>query len=139
MPTPFTITRRVQFVETDMAGVLHFSNYYRWMEETEHAFWRSHGLSVIIKKGEISWPRVKTACEYYSPAHFEDELEVTLRVMNVSHRSVTYEIEFHRDDQRLAKGMTTAVCCSMRDGRFSPVPIPDNLREILVTAVAESD
>ena len=80
---PFNITRRVQFAETDMAGVLHFSNYYRWMEEIEHAFWRSCGLSVIIDTGEISWPRVKTGCEHYAPARFEDEVLLTLRVINV--------------------------------------------------------
>ena len=139
MQKPFNITRRVQFVETDMAGVLHFSNYYRWMEEIEHAFWRSHGLSVIINNGDISWPRVKTDCEYYAPARFEDEVQLTLSVSAVTRRSVSYEVEFHHDDRRLAKGSTTAVCCSVRDGRFSSTPIPDNLREILLAAVAKAD
>lgn len=138
MTKPFTITRRVQFVETDMAGVLHFSNYYRWMEETEHAFWRSHDLSVFIDDGAISWPRVKTTCEYHAPAHFEDEVLLTLHVANVTRRSVTYEVDFHRDGRRLAKGSTTAVCCAMKDGHFSSTPIPDNLRVILLAAVAET-
>ena len=139
MTKPFTITRRVQFVETDMAGVLHFSNYYRYMEEVEHAFWRSHGLSVILDKGDISWPRVKTTCEHYAPARFEDEVQLTLRVIAVTNRSVTYEVEFHHDDKPLAKGKTTAVCCSMKDGRFSSTPIPDKLRDILLAAVAKTD
>ena len=46
MSNEFVITRRVQFVETDLAGVLHFSNYYRYMEEVECAFWRDRGLGV---------------------------------------------------------------------------------------------
>lgn len=139
MTSPFTTTRRVQFVETDMAGVLHFSNYYRWMEETEHAFWRSHGHSVIVGNGEISWPRVKTTCEYYAPARFEDEVLLTLQVVKVGQRSVTYEVEFHRDDQRLAKGTTIAACCAMRDGEFSAAPIPQNLRDILQAAATQTD
>ena len=40
MPTEFTIKRRVQFSETDMAGIMHFANYFRLMEEVEHAFLR---------------------------------------------------------------------------------------------------
>ena len=46
MPTEFSIPRRVQFSETDMAGIAHFSNFFRMMEEVEHAFFRSVGLSV---------------------------------------------------------------------------------------------
>ena len=48
MAAEFSISRRVQFAETDMAGVVHFSNYFRWMEEVEHAFFRAVGLSVVI-------------------------------------------------------------------------------------------
>ena len=92
----FVITRRVQFVETDLAGVLHFSNYYRYMEEVECAFWRAQGLGVIYKDNdvEISWPRVATKCEYRAPARFEQELELALTVAHVGGRSVTYDVEF---------------------------------------------
>ena len=41
MPNQFKTTRIVQFAETDLAGLLHFANYYRIMEEVEHSFWRS--------------------------------------------------------------------------------------------------
>ena len=122
-----------------MAGVLHFSNYYRWMEEIEHAFWRSLGLSVIIDTGEISWPRVKTGCEHYAPARFEDEVLLTPRVIDVGDSSVAYEVEFHRNDRLLAKGTTIAVCCAVRNGEFSSIPIPDTIREKLLAAVAKTN
>jgi len=31
----FKLTRPVDFVETDMAGIMHFSNFFRFMEATE--------------------------------------------------------------------------------------------------------
>lgn len=129
----FVLKRRVQFAETDLAGVLHFANYYRFMEEVEHAFWRSLGVSVIAQDGErtISWPRVATSCEYFTPARFEDELELALVVAKVGDRSVSYEVEFRRDGQRIALGRTTAVCCSMDAGRFQTTSIPDGLRRKL--------
>ena len=40
------LKRRVQFYETDMAGIVHFSCYFRYMEEAEHAMWREAGLSI---------------------------------------------------------------------------------------------
>jgi len=38
MPYEFKHTRRVEFAETDMAGIVHFSNFFRMMESTEHAY-----------------------------------------------------------------------------------------------------
>ena len=139
MAEPFTIKRRVQFAETDMAGVLHFAAYYRLMEEVEHAFWRSTGLSVMTNDDgrDIGWPRVKTSCQYFRPARFEDELELVLRVAKIGNRSVEYEIEFRCEGKRVALGHTTAVCCVMSAGAFESLPIPDRLRRVLQASVKD--
>lgn len=126
----FHIRRQVQFSETDMAGVMHFSNYYRLMEDTEHAFWRSIGLSVMTHDGDrqISWPRVATECEYFVPVRFEDELEVSLVIGKIGDRSITYEVEFRCGGKKVAAGRMTAVCCAAADGHFESIPIPDAIR-----------
>jgi 4-hydroxybenzoyl-CoA thioesterase/acyl-CoA thioester hydrolase len=126
----FTYPRRVSFAETDLAGVMHFSNYYRLMEEAEHAFLRSIDLAVVHPEGErtISWPRVATGCEFFAPAHFNDELALSLVLANVGDRSVTYEVEFLRDGKRIALGRSTAVCCEMTAGTFQPTSIPPDIR-----------
>ena len=71
----FKMQRRVEFAETDMAGILHFSNYLRYMEEVEHAFFRSLGLSVqpCAKSGILGWARGKVSCTYRKPLHFEGD------------------------------------------------------------------
>ncbi len=132
-PDEFTYARRVSFAETDLAGVMHFSNYYRLMEETEHAFLRSIGLGVVIEEADrtISWPRVATSCEYRAPAHFDDELELGLVIAKMGDRSITYEIEFRRGGERIALGRSTAVCCEMADGHFRPTAIPPHIRSKL--------
>lgn len=133
MAADFKIQRRVQFAETDMAGVLHFSNYFRLLEEVEHAFWRTLGLSVVLKDPahDISWPRVAVRCEYFAPAHFEDLLELRLRLENLGEKSLCFEVEFWRGDQRLAIASATVVCCRMTGGAFRSIPIPPELREKL--------
>jgi len=140
MPADFSIKRRIQFAETDMAGVLHFSNYFRLMEEVEHAFWRSMEMTVYDaqEKRTVSWPRVAVACEYFMPARFEDQLDVHLTVTHVGNRSVGYEIEFLKEDKRLALGQITAVCCEMTESGFEPVSIPDAIREKLARQTAAS-
>lgn len=137
MSHSFIMKRQVQFAETDMAGVLHFANYYRYMEEAEHAFWRSLGVSVLtrMEDHEISWPRVATSCEYMKPAHFEDELELTVKVVNLSDRSITFAIEFNRSGERIASGRIKAVCCSMTEGKFQSIPTPESIRKKLEAVV----
>ena len=130
MPVEFRITRRVTFAETDLAGVMHFSNYYRWMEEVEHAFFRSVGMSVVqdVDGVLISWPRVITSCEYFAPAKFEDEIELQLSITDLSDKSMTYEVLFVRDGRRIARGRTKAVCCELKDNDFRSVAIPPSVR-----------
>lgn len=137
MSEPFTISRRVQFADTDMAGVLHFSNYFRYMEEVEHAFWRSLGRSVVTPEGlqTMSWPRVSVSCEYFAPARFEDEVTLLFRLTHIGSRSLSYEVDFLREGQLIAFGKTKAVCCGMKNGAFSAMSIPDTLRSKLQESI----
>src|SRR5882672_9584592 len=106
MPDLFTYSRMVQFAETDLAGIAHFANFFRWMEEAEHAYFRSVGLSVRTEyqEMEIGWPRVSTSCEFFVPARFEDQLQIAVRITKMGEKSITWEIEFSRDGTRLALG-----------------------------------
>ena len=77
MTDEFRTTRMVEFFETDMAGIMHFSNFFRFMESAEHAFYRSIGFSVDEAKSlGLGWPRVKAECEYRHPLRFEDIVEI---------------------------------------------------------------
>jgi YbgC/YbaW family acyl-CoA thioester hydrolase len=127
----FRTTRRVEFVDTDMAGIAHFSNFFRWMESAEVEFLRSLGLSVHMPYEGLAlgFPRVSASCDYLRPARFEDLLTVTVRVANVGRKSVTYAFEFFRDDDLLARGRVTSVCCRVNpDGSFESTEVPASLR-----------
>ena len=133
MPHEFSLTHRVQFSETDMAGVVHFANYFRWMEIVEHAFFRSLGLSVMMthEAVEIGWPRVACSCEYHGPARFEDEITLTLRVVKVGGKSLSYEVDFLKGEALLAKGKLTSVCVALQSNEFKAIAIPEKVRERL--------
>lgn len=127
----FTLRRQVQFAETDMAGVMHFSNYFRLMEEVEHAWWRSLGLSVFMAdetRPKLSWPRVSVSCEYAASARFEDALELQHRVTRVGEKSVEQEVAFFREGKKIALGRMTTVCCAMTASGFKAISIPPEIR-----------
>ena len=128
MTAQFITTRRVEFADTDMAGIIHFANYYRYMEEAEHAYFRSLGLSIMQPQPDgsvIGWPRVSASCSFEAPAHFEDVLDVRLNVIRKGVKSLNYEIEFWRGENRLAYGRLKTVCCVCRHGQpLQSIPIP---------------
>ncbi|MBX3393836.1 MAG: acyl-CoA thioesterase [Phycisphaerae bacterium] len=134
MAREFLIQRRVQFSETDLAGVMHFSNYFRWMEEVEHAFLRSLGMSVMqnVAGIEISWPRVQVSCEYFAPLYFEDVVDVHMTVTDVREKSMTYEATFMKCGTRTARGRIKMVCCRWQGNKFESVAIPEEIRSKLV-------
>ena len=78
MPTPFQTTRRVEFGDTDMAGIVHFANFFRYMEAAETDFLRSLGLSVSWEEAgrRYGLPRVSASCDYSKPARFGDLLTI---------------------------------------------------------------
>jgi YbgC/YbaW family acyl-CoA thioester hydrolase len=133
MPAEFSLKRRIQFAETDLAGVVHFSNYFRMMEEVEHAFFRSLGMSVVMTHEalEIGWPRVSASCEYLGPLRFEDEVELHMRVTKMGEKSFNYEVEFLWQGRKVALGKMTSVCCEMLDTGMRAIAIPEGIRRKL--------
>ncbi|MFO0964554.1 MAG: thioesterase family protein [Gemmataceae bacterium] len=122
----FRVQRRVEFCDTDMAGIVHFANFFRYMEFAEVAFLRSLGLNVKMEADgrKIGFPRVSATCDYIRPARFEDVLDISLRVDRLGEKSVTYAIDFQRGPDLIARGKVTSVCCLVHEeNRLEAIPI----------------
>jgi YbgC/YbaW family acyl-CoA thioester hydrolase len=135
MPAPFRTTRRVEFADTDMVGLIHFANYFRYMEAAEVEFLRSLGFSVAMdtEHGHVGFPRVSASCDFIGPARFQDLLDVEVSVRRVGRTSVTYGFEFSKSGESVARGQITAVCCRMLPGKpIETIELPAALREKLV-------
>lgn len=143
MPSEFKHTRRIEFAETDMAGIVHFANFFRMMESTEHEFFRSLGFSIHAHEdgATIGWPRVSASCDYSRPLRFEDEVEIHLIVAEVRRRSIRYEFIFRKvaDGLEVARGKVATVCATVEKttGKLVAMPIPERIRE-KITAAPES-
>ena len=131
MTDGLVLRRRVHFHEVDFAGVLYFANYYRYMEEAEHAFFRLIDLPIFDQRDgvDVIWPRVSSKCDYLSPAKFGDELDIYFQTVKIGSKSITHEVDFRNNGTRTALGHMTAVHCLGKAGDFSPAPIPDDVRQ----------
>ncbi len=127
MASEYRTRRRVEFEDTDAAGIVHFSRFHVFMEQAEHAFLRSLGLSVHMdfEGDRVSWPRMASSCEFYAAARFEEEIDIHLRVARLSARSVTYACAFWRGEEKLASGEISSACCICNPGEpMRSVEIP---------------
>ena len=122
------LTRRVQFHETDAAGLVHFSVYFRYMEEAEHALWRAAGLSIHPPWSDIGWPRRTASFEYHRALRFEDEFEVRIRVTAVEERAIRYRCLLSRGGERIASGDLAITCVSRKPQEpMKSIPIPADI------------
>lgn len=141
-PYCFEYERIVEFAETDMAGIVHFSNFYRYMEVTEHAFFRSlgHGVHERIEGVSVGWPRVQASCDFFKPIRFEDRIKIRLTIQEIRRRSVRYLYYFFKetdaDDLLVASGriVTASVRLDRDTGEIESIEIPPKLREKLEAA-----
>ena len=140
MPYQHRLRRTVEFAETDMAGIMHFANFFRWMEACETDFYRSLRLpAVTFVPGEVvGWPRVSVSCEFRAPLRFNDTADVRLLIKRIGTRSVTYVFRFTKAGADVARGEITAVCIkSDAKGRMVSAPIPKAVRKKLRVAPAK--
>lgn len=150
MACDFKTVRQVEFSETDMAGIVHFSNFFRYMETAEHQFYRSLGFSVNLREFDppLGFPRVHAECDYKKPLRFEDELEIHLLVKEKRSRVLTYFFRFSKigaegrplpEPVLAATGLLTVVCVAHRpDGRMEAAAIPAALASKIEPAPAEA-
>ena len=142
----FTIIERVQFADTDMAGIVHFSNFFRYLERAEHAFFRSLGLSIwdnapTIPEGDhVGWPRVHASCDYRAPLRFEDEFEIELLVEEIRSKTIRYLARFRKSDQSLVAEARLVAACVQKElgtGKMKATIIPDRIRSRITVAPPE--
>lgn len=143
MPCEFKLTRQVEFSETDMAGIMHFSNFFRYMEAAEHAFFRSLGTSIHEAGSQLGWPRVHAGCDFKRPVRFEDTVEISLFVTEKKKKSLVYTFVFRKLNEQPAREVARGrlvVACVKRDrpgGKMRGIPIPKAIAEKIEVAQGE--
>ncbi|MBS14745.1 MAG: 4-hydroxybenzoyl-CoA thioesterase [Gemmatimonadetes bacterium] len=128
----YTTTRRVEFSDTDLAGIVHFSKFNLYMESVEHEFLRHIGTSVVTEYNgdRIGWPRMSASCKFKAPAFFQDELTIALRVKRKGNKSLTYAHTITRDNTLIAEGEIGVACVVCNPGEeMRAIPIPPEIGE----------
>jgi YbgC/YbaW family acyl-CoA thioester hydrolase len=135
----FAYRRRVQFAETDMAGLVHFSVFFRYMEEAEHALWRAAGLTIAAAGEETGWPRLAATFDYKAPLRFEDEFEMIVEIATLTRRTILYAFTLERAGLLIGTGTITTAHVSKRPGEpMKALDLPPAIVDRLHAALRET-
>ena len=135
MARGFTYHRRVQFADTDLAGLVHFSMFFRYMEEAEHALWRAAGLTIARAGETTGWPRLAASFEFRAPLRFEDEFDVYVTVAHVTRKTIEYVFRIERGEITVGEGrIKTAFVSKPPDEPMTILELPADIIDRLRAA-----
>lgn len=127
---------RVHWVDTDIAGVMHFSNFFRYFEACEEEFYRSLSLPLteIREKFGVMLPRVEAHCQYKAACRFDEQIDVMLRVREVEEKTITYNFQiFRQSDGKLAA--EAYVKCIAVNSEWKAVPLPAEIAKTVRSSI----
>ena len=115
---------------------MHFANFFRYMEITEHSFYRSLGYP-INSHSKYGWVRGEASCLYKKPLRIDDEVDVQLLVAEIEDKHIKYDFYFDRvvtdkgKIDRVAEGHITVVCIqlSYKSSQVDVIHIPKDFAQ----------
>ena len=114
--------RRVAWNETDAAGHNHFSAVFRWIEEAEHALFRSIDAETAMI---ARIPRVHIDVDFHDRLYFGEVIDVHVGVTRVGNSSCAFAFEVRKaDGARAISGNYVIVHASGTASGAEPWPAP---------------
>jgi acyl-CoA thioester hydrolase len=131
---------RVRYAETDQMGVVYHSNHFVWFEVGRVELLRQLGFS--YRDMEVQDGRfiavAEAKCRYRAPAHYDEEILVRTRLLNVRESVVHFGYELRRveDAALIAEGETTHI---VTDANMKIAALPEKYLSVFRAAVGKQD
>ncbi len=137
MGASWTYARRVAFSDTDMAGIVHYSNYLRYIEDGEAELLGGLGIPVTEERaGGVlrGWPRVDVQCRFRMPLRYPEAFELVLVVSAVESQRVRLQGEFQRAGTTVAEAEWVIAYAEIDRAKETvrTLPLPDAWRTALL-------
>lgn len=117
---------RVYYEDTDMAGIVYYANYLRYIERGRSDWVRGLGIDQLEMKADgVVFAVHRLEADYLRPAVFDDQLEVVTRLQEMTPARMIMAQEVMRGDEVLFRATVTIVCIG-KGGK--PARMPARLR-----------
>lgn len=125
----FSHRLRVRWAEIDKQGIVFNAHYLTYFDVGATEYWRALGWTYPEKfeqSGSDTFA-VKATVEYHAPAHYDDEIDVCVRIAKLGRTSLRLAVEIHRGQDHLITGELVYVLANPTTR--TPTPIPEAFRE----------
>ena len=124
------LTIRVYYEDTDLAGVVYYANYLRFIERARTEALRDLGIDQAALKRDRGLVFVvrRLTIDYLAPARFDDMLEVRTRITRLRGASLEMAQEVWRGAECLCRAAVSVACI---DAAGRPRRLPGEVREAL--------
>ena len=120
---------RVYYEDTDMAGIVYYANYLKFIERGRSEWVREIGMDQLKMKAEgIVFAVRRVEADYLGSARLDDELIVETEVASVTAARLVMEQRVKRGEDVLFHAMVTVVCMNEAG---QPVRLPANIRQMV--------
>ncbi len=128
----FSHPLRVRWAEVDRQGIVFNGHYLTYFDVGITEYWRAIGYpypGALLEQGNDTFA-VKATIEYKAPAHYDDLLDVMVRVGRIGRTSLQFVLQIDRGETQLISGELIYVNADAATRK--PVPVPAFLREAIV-------
>lgn len=116
---------RIQFVDTDASGRIHYTAILRHFETAEVEFFRHLGIVYNhITMKDVSLPRVHVEADYSLPLTYDDPVEIEVTVPRVGEKSFTLAFDVLHEGRSAARGKIVIAAMDRATNRSCPLPAP---------------
>ncbi|MBS9715876.1 tol-pal system-associated acyl-CoA thioesterase [Pseudohalocynthiibacter aestuariivivens] len=121
---------RVYYEDTDLAGIVYYANYLKFIERARSEFVRELGIDQTVLKEQdgLVFAVRRVEADYLSPAKFDDQLDVETAVLSVSGARLVLKQDVKRDETLLFSASVTLIALK-EDGRAARLPA--NIRLVM--------
>ena len=122
---------KVAWGDTDLAGIVYYPNYYKWMDNATHELFSAMGypISDLIRQ-KIGLPLLETFCKFSDSVSYSEQIQMISKVVEVKDKTIKMSHEFRKKDKLLAEGYELRAWISFEQG-MKAVSIPDHIRQAL--------
>ncbi|MBO9396733.1 tol-pal system-associated acyl-CoA thioesterase [Shimia sp. R9_1] len=125
----YTLPVRIYYEDTDMAGIVYYANYLKFIERGRSEWVREIGLDQKEMKDEgIVFVVRRVEADYLGSAVLDDELTVETEVRSVTGVRLTMDQRVKRGEELLFQAVVTVVCMNEAG---QPVRLPANIRQMI--------
>jgi acyl-CoA thioester hydrolase len=118
---------RVYYEDTDLAGIVYYANYLKFIERGRSEWVRSMGIDQVAMKRDagVVFAVRRVEADYLQPAKFDDQLHVSTMISTISAARIVLDQTVLRDDVVLFSAQVTLVAL---DAQGRPTRLPEAFR-----------